>query len=205
MITIEQRGKNLAKIADHGFITPIQSVAYSDPLLLTMWAGGSSWKHLPNNSLFISKAIAIRIPLIFFKNANYTCSYQGDEIPLRLCSLNSDGSYRSTLIESFTSYSMIFNPYNYGLSNINYIAIVFNIPVDTTATITNLQLEEGSVATPYEDPWVNMLNFDDNLHTGEFLQKSSGNIFYIHKNWYRDDNNNTYELLTFNNGIVTPT
>ncbi len=73
-----------------------------------------------------------------------------------------------------------------------------------TGTYTfNVQLEEGSVATPYEDPWVNTLTFNDNLHSGEFLQKSKG-IFYIHKTWYRDKNNNPYETLTFVNGVATP-
>ncbi len=194
MITIEQRGKNLIKCAKS------QVTGYK----LTNTNG---YILMPNADGF--NAVTgknDRYGILLKPNTTYTLSAKNDDhngyfyIEVRNGDSNTVRQIANQNHPPYTPYTFTTTDYLYPYFDL----LVYLRDSSLPAVIEYIQLEEGSVATPYEDPWVNTLNFDANLHAGEFLQKSSGNIFYIHKNWYRDANNNAYEKLTFNAGVATP-
>ena len=209
MIKIEQRGKNIATINKE------------------LWSDGAHrFSIIGKNTLYAPafKDVSTARYLAQYPakpNTTYTISFdintylisQGFVVYSNLTYDTANNKIINKGTKLYAQYNLSTNHYVFNFTTPNdckTITIWFDTWIgswgtsSTTPTyITNLQLEEGSVATPYEDPWVNTLNFDDNLHAGEFLQKSKG-IFYIHKTWYRDEQNNPYEQLTFTNGVATP-
>ena len=197
MITIEQRGENLLKVAqssDSRFITmPHNTIIINGDICYISYAVLTG-KLEPIN----------RTQQLIKPNTTYTLSYTKTNLPstfiIQIETYDREGLRIHAYYAHTSPYTFTSDPSAYSFDMMLYTS---DHTIISNGILASIQLEEGSVATPYEDPWVNTLTFDDNLHAGEFLQKSKG-IFYIHKNWYRDEQNNPYEQLTFTNGVATP-
>ncbi len=206
MITIEQRGKNLLTWKDN-LIYLLSGYAYGSPI-------ANGYQDTP---AWLARELII--PTLK-KNTTYTFSatfldysepqYSRNAIEIRFL-LN--GSVYTLPISVFSQYSAGNQAHIIYLSGLGRKSFTFTTPPDATLQVyaiqghlygrafNTMQLEEGSVATPYEDPWVNTLNFDEALMSGEQIQQD-GNKFYLINNWHRT-NTDPYETVTFSGGTAT--
>ncbi len=211
MIQIEQRGKNLAKLEDFRICPYIFSVPYFQDT-----SNSGEQIFFSNKTLTCEiqnpSAYTVCLPIYVTKGTPYTISLENLTTNVYIVrtaiysNIDAATNYKSAIelgYLTFNNATLTLTPQHSGIMLIGFGFPYSSNPVPQLVKFKNFQIEEGSVATPYEDPWLNTLTFDDNLHTGEFLQKSKG-IFYIHKTWYRDEQNNPYEQLTFTNGVATP-
>jgi len=195
MITIEQRGKNLIKVA------PSQNSQFTTISHNTIIINGDIY-YASYNILSGKIENSNRTQQLLKPNTIYTLSYTQSNLPstviVQIEILVKNRLRIQPLYIHSSPYSFTTAPsaYSFDLMLYNTDHTIIN-----NGILATLQLEEGSVATPYEDPWVNTLNFDEALMSGEQIQQD-GNKFYLINNWHRT-NTDPYETVTFSGGTAT--